>query len=246
MTFINPSALWLLWIVPAALGLAMWRDGPRQERFTQLGDAPVTVRLVRADAALRRRVGWLLWAAALAAVIVALARPSWGVAYTPQETSGVAVMLVLDVSNSMNGQDFAPSRLSRAKLTATDLIIGLAGGEVGMVLVAGKSFVRFPLTTDTYSALTFLNTVSTDALTQQGTALEGGIDLAVQRLVGASSTAAQRRIILLSDGEALTGDALAAAGRAREAGVVVDTLGFGTTAGAPGADFGRQRRDHWI
>jgi Ca-activated chloride channel homolog len=163
--------------------------------------------------------------------VIALARPVWGVDLNIIETQGVSVMIVLDVSNSMNAQDLVPSRLERARLVIRDLFDGLAGNEIGLILFAGTAFIQFPLTTDTISAQSFLSAVSTDAITLQGTAIEDSLRLAMNTF-SAQSPAAQV-IVLMTDGEGTEGDALAAADDATEREIVIHSIGFGDPQGAP-------------
>jgi Ca-activated chloride channel family protein len=141
-------------------------------------------------------------------------------------------MVVLDVSNSMNAQDVLPSRMERAKLAIHDLLDGLQGNELGLILFAGVAFVHFPFTTDTFSADAFVNSVNTDAITRQGTAIEAALRLAVQAFDERSGTA--EIIILITDGENHEGDPLVVADEAAENGIVIHAIGFGDPIeGAP-------------
>ncbi|PJF38335.1 MAG: hypothetical protein CUN54_11075, partial [Phototrophicales bacterium] len=85
-----------------------------------------------------------------------------------------------------------------AKLSILDLMDGLEGNEIGLILFAGEAFVQFPLTTDVQSAKTFINAASSAAITRQGTAIEDALQLAIVALEPRES--ADRFIILLSDG----------------------------------------------
>ena len=163
-------------------------------------------------------------------LIVALARPVWGEEISVLETQGVSVMIVLDVSNSMNAQDVAPSRLERAKLSLSDLIDGLSGNEIGLILFAGSAYVQFPLTTDTLSAKSFLGAVSSNSITKQGTNIGAALQLAIDRFRNRGNI--QPIIILVTDGENLEGDPLTVAAAAKEVGITIHAIGYGNPEGS--------------
>ncbi len=231
ITFLNPIALALLIPLPLLLGLLIWRVRSRRSRLYSLGDAGLIDRLITGP---RAASGWwrlVLWSGATISLIVALARPAWGVNMDVIELQGVSVVAVLDVSNSMNAQDVLPSRLERAKLALHDLFDGLGGNEVGLVLFAGSAIVQFPLTTDAESAQAFLSAASSESITQQGTAIANALHTALN-LFDAQSPSA-RIIVLVTDGEDQEGDIEAAAAEAAAAGVTIYTIGYGGPTGVP-------------
>ena len=107
----------------------------------------------------------------------------------------------------------------------------LGGDEIGLVLFSGASFMQFPLTFDYGTARTFLESAGPEVISRPGTALGEAIETA---LAGFNrQTASQRVVLLMTDGEDHGGDALEAAGRAAEEGVVVYAVGFGSPEGEP-------------
>lgn len=232
MTFSNSPALLLLLLVPAAVAFLVWRHRARIAALHSIGDSTLTRTLFPLLSGARRLWKSALWLLAAASLIVAMARPVWGVEMDVLQTQGVSVMVVLDVSNSMNAQDVLPSRIERAKLAIHDLLDGLAGNELGLILFAGVAFVYFPFTTDTFSAGLFLNTVTTDAITHQGTAIEAALRLAVDAFEDKTGTA--EFIVLITDGENHEGDPLRVAEEAAQQGIVIHTIGYGDPVeGAP-------------
>lgn len=230
MSFVYAPALFLLVLLIPVTAFLVWRNRVRLLALRRLGD-PALIRALAPSISVERRwwkIG--LWLAAVAALIVALARPVWGVDLDVIETQGISVMVVLDVSTSMNAQDVAPSRLERARLAIRELFDRLAGNEIGLILFAGTAFVQFPLTTDSISAQSFLNAVSTDAITLQGTAIEDALRLAMNTFSPQSPAA--KVIVLMTDGESHEGNALAAAGDAAEQGITIHTVGFGDPQGS--------------
>jgi len=165
------------------------------------------------------------------ALIIAIARPVSGVEADIIETQGVAVMVVLDVSASMDAQDIKPSRLERAKLDLRDLFQALAGNELGIVLFAGDAFVQCPLTNDVDSAITFLNAANSSSITRQGSSIETALRLAIDSFD--ERIAAHSIIILVSDGENQEGDPLLAAQDAADRGIIIHAVGYGGFDGVP-------------
>jgi Ca-activated chloride channel family protein len=232
MIFANSSALLFLFLLPAAVVLIAWRSRTRAAALRRIGDIALTRTLFSPVSSTRRMWKSALWLAGVAALIVALARPVWGVEMDVIQTQGVSVMVVLDVSNSMNAQDVLPSRLERAKLAIHDILDNLAGNELGLILFAGEAYIHFPFTTDTFSAGSFLSAVSTEAITRQGTAIEAALRLAVDAFSDKSGS--DEFIILITDGENLEGDPLPVADEAAQNGIVIHAIGYGDPVdGAP-------------
>lgn len=230
MTFQNPGAFILILLVPIGAVFLLWRNRLYWAQIRALGETHLIDRLLPpADS--RRMWRGILWLLTLTALVVALARPVWGVNMDVVEIQGVSVIVALDVSNSMAAQDVLPSRLERAKISARQLFEEMNGNEIGLVLFAGSALVYFPLTTDIHSAGTFLASVDTNTITEQGTALEEAINVALDAFDPQS--AAARVIVLMSDGENHEGDIERAIARAKEMGVVIYTIGYGGTEGAP-------------
>jgi Ca-activated chloride channel homolog len=227
--FDRPELLLLLILIPFMGTLFWWRSRVRAFALDRLGDPALVRRLVSAVSEPRRRMKSGLWLAALTALILALARPMWGVDADIVETRGVAVMIVLDVSASMDAQDVTPSRLERAKLTIRDMLGSGAGNLYGMVLFAGDAFVQFPLTSDTSSAVSFVTAASSASISRQGTAIADALGLALATFDERLSSAAA--IVLLTDGENHEGDPLAVAAQAAALGIPIHAIGYGTPDG---------------
>jgi Ca-activated chloride channel family protein len=225
MMFLNVGALLLLAILPVWIVFFGWRSRTRQSILRQLGEIDLIGALFSQVSSGRRRWKSTLWICTLAALIIAIARPVWGVDLDVVQTQGVSVMIALDVSNSMEAQDILPNRLERAKLAIRDLLNGLAGNEIGLIVFAGTAYVQFPLTTDPVSAVSFLNAVSTDSISRQGTAIEDALRLAIETF-GEQSPAA-RIVVLMTDGENHEGNPLGAADEAAEEGITIYTVGYG-------------------
>ena len=162
---------------------------------------------------------------------IGLSRPQIGAKLKEHETKGAEIMIVLDVSNSMLAEDYSPNRLERAKLAISRLVDKLRDDRIGLIVFAGNSFVQLPITTDYVSAKMFLNTISTESVPIQGTAIGDAINTALRSFSVQSEKS--RAIIVITDGENHEDDPVAAAAQAAEMGVRVFTIGVGSPEGKP-------------
>ena len=161
------------------------------------------------------------------------------------------MMLVVDVSNSMLAEDFAPNRLERTKYAIGKLFEGMKQDRVGLVVFAGEPKVQLPITSDYRMAKAFAQKIDPSLVTVQGTAVGKALE---QALLSFSSDTADegahsRVIVLITDGENHEDDALAVAERAAQMGVSIYTIGIGTPEGAPisiGGDFIRDEKGEMV
>jgi Ca-activated chloride channel family protein len=162
---------------------------------------------------------------------IGLSRPQIGAKIKEHETKGAEIMIVLDVSNSMLAEDYSPNRLERAKLAISRLVDKLRDDRIGLIVFAGNSFVQLPITTDYVSAKMFLNSISTDSVPIQGTAIGEAINTAIRSFSAQSEKS--RAIIIITDGENHEDDPVAAAKQAAEMGIRVFAIGVGSPEGKP-------------
>ena len=230
---LEPRALWLLLAVAALAGLAAWRLRGRRELLRRTA-GPQVARLAP-RAGLARPAGRVtLWLTGLLLLAVALARPQCGTRTELSKRYGLDLVVLLDVSRSMQARDVAPDRLTRATLEVGSLLEQLAGDRVGVVVFAGEAFVQCPLTTDYQAARLFLRSVGPGSVPQQGSDLGHALRAARQLLEqGESSQGRGKVVLVVSDGEDLEGDAGEAARALGEAGIRVHALAIGTAAGEP-------------
>ncbi|MDR2158992.1 MAG: VWA domain-containing protein [Treponema sp.] len=221
MSFEQPLFLWaLLIVIPMAVFAVLRRRGRGSFRF-------------------RRLLSAFFFQIFFACLVVALAGPRWGSRAVREYRRGLDAVFAVDVSRSMGARDIPGSKLSRL-----DRGLEVAGETAAMVeevryaaaVSRGRGLLTVPLTRDTESLLNFLGAGS--ALTGRGTNLEALVDAAMGAFVPGSP--GRKAIVLISDGEALSGSLGAAAGRARAGDVTLIALGVGGEAGAelPAADQG--------
>ncbi|PZX51483.1 vWA domain-containing protein [Algoriphagus chordae] len=171
-------------------------------------------------------------------LVVALARPQRSNERVEQFTEGIDIMLVLDISESMDLQDFTPNRLEAAKATAIEFINGRVGDRIGMVVFAGEAYSLAPLTND-YELLTDLvKEISFSMMEAKGTAIGSALASGTNRMK--ESESASKVMILLSDGESNAGnvDPLFAANLASALDIKLYTIAMGKDGLVPyGTDF---------
>jgi Ca-activated chloride channel family protein len=238
MTFVNPTFLYALILLPLLGLFLLWARRRRAADLARLGDPTLVQRLSSTVNRRGRRWRDALLLAVLAALIVALARPVWGEETQTVEQEGIEVMVALDISASMLAQDIKPDRLSRAKMEIADLMGRLGGDEIGLVLFSGASFIQFPLTSDYATARMFLDNARPEVISRPGTAIGEAIRTAMSGFD--TIRASQKVIVLITDGEDHEGDALAMAKMAAEQGIMLYTIGFGSPEGEPIPEYNAQ------
>ncbi len=169
---------------------------------------------------------------AIAAIIVALARPQSSISWQDIKTEGIDIVLAFDISGSMLARDFEPNRLEAAKDVATEFVKARPNDRIGLVVYSGESFTQCPLTTDHEKLVNLLRDIE-NGMIQDGTAIGMGLANAVNRLK--ESDAKSKVVILLTDGVNRSGSIppLTAAEIASTFGVKVYTIGVGTKGEAP-------------
>jgi Ca-activated chloride channel family protein len=228
-----PEALWLLLPVAALGGLAAWRLLQRRDLLRRIA-GPQAARLAPRAGLSRPATRVSLWLTGLLLLAVALSRPQCGTRTELSRRYGVDLVVLLDVSRSMQARDVAPDRLTRATLEVGSLLDQLAGDRVGIVVFAAEAFVQCPLTTDYQAARLFLRSVGPGSVPQQGSDLGHALRAARQVLEqGENSQGRGKVVLVVSDGEDLEGDAGEAARALGDAGIRVHALAVGTEAGEP-------------
>jgi len=185
-----------------------------------------------------RLIPTLFFILAMWMVAVALARPQRTNERVEQFTEGIDIMLVLDISESMDLQDFKPNRLEAAKETAVEFVNGRFGDRIGMVVFSGEAYSLTPLTTD-YSLLTdLIDEISFDMIQAKGTAIGSALAAGTNRM--RESEAVSKVMVLLSDGDNNAGnvDPIFAAQLASAMDIKIYTIAVGKDGMVPyGTDF---------
>lgn len=205
MRFLKPEILWhLLWILPAMLVLyfiAAHKTARTLRAFLgKNAENPDYVLFSKG----RRVFRFVLLCLAVLCLVVAAARPSWGVQIQELNGQGRDLLFVFDVSRSMLAKDVQPSRLAHAKWLVKELVKLNPGDRFGLIAFAGKGFLECPLTTDRTSFELSLDELSTDSIPLGGTNIQEALAAALQAFKAAETS--HRAVILVTDGDELEGN----------------------------------------
>ena len=230
MQFGNPQWLYALWLVPMMAALFYVSDRRRRaalERFADPHLLDTVAPGARSQPRYRRPAALM---AAVALLIMALSQPKWGYHWEEVRRRGVDIVVAIDTSKSMLAEDLAPNRLGRAKLAVQDLLDMLPGDRIALVAFAGSAFIECPLTLDYGFAKTILKDIDVDTIpyggTNVGSAIRKSLDAFEDKLKE------HKVVVVITDGENLEGDPMAAAEEARKMGVKIHTVGVGSMAGS--------------
>ncbi|MCH7619466.1 MAG: VWA domain-containing protein [Candidatus Marinimicrobia bacterium] len=228
-TFENIEILYLLILLPF---LAQWYVKKNASIRTEMrfSDTAVFRAVQKRKIPLRVYLPFALRLLALSLIIVGFARPRSGVTDQEVTTQGIDIMLVLDISSSMEARDFRPNRLEAAKAVADLFVKNRKNDRIGLVVFASESFIQSPLTLDYEVLRSFLKKVTIVPKKYDGTAIGLAIASGVNRL--RRSDAKSKVMILLSDGSNNSGEIqpLTAAELAATFDIKIYTIGVGSNS----------------
>lgn len=230
MRWADPDRFQLLWLLLPLLLAWGWALRSRARTEAALGDRDA-LRSLTGDPGrgLRLLRGAFLMAAAALAVL-GLARPQSGYRLVTTTSTGADVVIALDLSRSMMARDAHPNRLGAAVREIHTLLASLEGSSVGLVGFAGTGRLLSPLSTDYDGLATIVETLGPDDIDLPGSDIGAGLTLAARYLRRPSDR--PRAVVLITDGENLSGDPRAGASAVRQAGARLFTIGLGGTQGA--------------
>lgn len=229
--FEDPIFLWLFWVIPVLVLVRFMGWRRRKAKLRKFGDTMLLKQLMPDVSPTRPTIKFVLLCAALAVLILMLARPQMGSKVSHDKRNGIETIIALDISNSMLAQDVVPSRLDKSKMLIENLVDKFTNDKIGLVVFAGDAFVQLPITSDYVSAKMFLQDISPSLIQSQGTNIGQAIDLATKSFTQQENVG--RAIIVITDGENHEPGAKEAAQAARKKGINVYILGIGSNKGAP-------------
>lgn len=219
----------LLFVIPAIiiafLMLQYWRR-KTQKRFANKKSLK---RLSPSYSVFKAALKIILICLAIFFITIALVNPKIGTKLETVKREGVDVVFAVDVSKSMLAEDIAPNRLEKSKRLVSEIINNLGSDRIGIIAYAAQAFPQLPITTDYAAAKMFLQSMNTDMLSSQGTAIDEAIELAKTYYNDAEQT--NRVLFIISDGEDHSKRAVDAVEDAVAEGIKIFTIGVGTTKG---------------
>jgi len=229
--FEDEKALIGLVLIPILLVLYLITKKRQQKQFIKWGEQPLLNQLMPDFSSVRVSIKFMICLVSIGLLFLALARPQFGTKTSEVKRKGIEMIIALDVSNSMMAEDIQPNRLDNAKMAISRLVDKLENDKIGLIVFAGDAYIQMPVTTDFQAAKLFLNSINTQIVPQQGTAIERAIHLAMKSFTPNSNKS--RAIVIITDGENHEEGAVDAAKEAAEAGIIIHTIGIGSVQGVP-------------
>jgi len=232
--FAQPGWFWAL-LLPIPVAVWLWRSSVKAARgpIHRYADPHLLPHLTgtRALKATERWGRFLHWSLLWTLLITAMAGPRWNYQDIRLFHPGNNLLILLDISRSMQVDDVAPSRLGRARQEIQDLILQNRQVRLGLIAFASVPHVLSPVTEDTYTILNALPALSTDLAQLQGSRLHQALDRA-EILLGSLPEDSARSILLISDGDLDEPELAARVAKLAVRGIRFHSLGVGTDAGA--------------
>jgi Ca-activated chloride channel family protein len=227
--FEHPTYLYALFLIPFLTLFFVLMRRLRKKSLQRFGEGNLVNRLMPQVSLIKHPLKFGVLMFALTLLVVAWANPQWGTKRERAKRKASDIIIALDISNSMYADDVKPNRLERARAFTLDLVSALKGERIGSILFAGNAYLQMPLTTDYAAAALFVKSANPNQAPTQGTAISEAIGLA-EKAFGEKSQN-HKVMIIITDGEDHDSDALDRAQDARENGLVIFTVGVGTTEG---------------
>ena len=233
---------WLLLPMPFVCYLLFAAGNRRGLRFSSVS----LLRSARRSKTIKHKIGKAMLLCAMVLSVAALARPQTDAANDSLTRRGIDIVMVLDVSGSMQSIDFEPNRLEVARQTIDDFVSERVNDRLSLVIFAGEAFTRVPLTLDRGIVRESLAGVTTESVNEDGTAVGMAISVGINRMK--KSEAPSRIMILVTDGDNNAGaiDPDTAARLAVEQGIKIYAIGIGSdTMILPVQGFGGTQYQHF-
>ena len=223
---------YLLAIIPVLIVLFLLLQLWRKRTRNTFADEVLLRRLTPDRSKFKSGLKLFFLVLGLAFLTLGLVNPKIGTKLETVKREGVDIVFAIDVSKSMLAEDIAPNRLEKSKRLVSEIINQLASDRIGIIAYAGQAFPQLPITTDYSAAKMFLQSMNTDMLTSQGTAIDQAIILATTYYDDQEQT--NRVLFIISDGEDHSGEStMEAVEKATDEGIRIFTIGVGKAKGAP-------------
>ena len=190
---------WLLLLVPIIIFLFVIVQVWKRHAQNKFAHHQILKRLSPNKSHFKPILKLIMLCLAFTCLTIAMVNPKVGTKLETVKRQGVDIVFAVDVSKSMLAEDIAPNRIEKSKQLVTQIINNLASDRIGIIAYAGKAVPQLPITTDYAAAKMFLQSMNTDMLSSQGTAINEAIQLARTYFNDEEQT--NRVLIIISDGE---------------------------------------------
>ena len=221
--------LYLLFLLPVVVALFLFNLYWKRKKQREFGDLELVKKLSPESSTFKPVLKLVVMVLAFLGLIFGLVNPKIGTKMETVKREGIDIVFAMDVSKSMLAEDIAPSRLEKSKQIVSQIINQLGNDRIGIVAYAGSAFPVLPITSDYSVAKMFLQSMSPDMVSSQGTSLDEAIQLSGTYFDDKSKTS--KLLILISDGEDHSEGAQVAAEEANKQGMRIVAIGLGTEKG---------------
>lgn len=222
--------LYLFGIIPVLVLLFLFNLYWKRKKQREFGDTELVKKLTPEKSGFKHTLKFIVLLLALSCVIIALVNPKVGTKIETVKREGMDIVFAIDVSKSMLAEDVTPNRLEKTKQIVSQIINQLGTDRIGIVGYAGSAYPVLPITADYSVAKMFLQSMNTDMVSSQGTALSDAIELSTSFF---DDPQTGKLLILITDGEDHGEGAEEAAQKAKDVGIKIITVGVGTEKGGP-------------
>ena len=230
-----PLCLWMLLAIPLVGGLFFFYQRKQQphHQLEKFIDPHLIPHLLVGDAQQKKKTwsDFFFWSLVWSCLVIALAGPRWDFREISTFTRDQSLVILLDLSESMNAQDISPSRLGRAKQKIEDLLNLSQGVKIGLIAFAADPHMIVPMTEDKETIRHLLPSLDTELVYVQGSKLAPALEMAANMLNNELGN--NKALIIISDGGFEDASAIHTAKKLAEKGIVLYTLGVGSLEGAP-------------
>ncbi len=223
---------YLLFIIPVMIALFVYVQYWKIKAQKNFGDLELIKKLSPEQSLFKPVLKFCLLLLALFLLIIALVNPMMGTKLEKVKREGIDIVFAVDVSKSMLAEDIAPNRLEKSKQLVSQIINNLASDRIGIIAYSGSAFPVLPITTDYSVAKMFLQGMNPEIISAQGTSIDEAILLASTNFFDKKDKS-KKVLVILSDGEDHSENAVSAAKEAKEKGIKIITIGVGTENGGP-------------
>ena len=223
---------YLLFIIPIMIVLFILLQIWKKSTQRKFAEPFLLKRLSPSRSSTKASLKLLMLILGLSFLVMGLVNPKIGTKMETVKRQGVDIVFAVDVSKSMLAEDIAPNRLEKAKRIVSEIINQLASDRIGIIAYAAQAYPQLPITTDYGAAKMFLQSMNTNMLSSQGTAIDAAVELAATYYDDEEQT--NRVLFIVSDGEDHSeGKAIDAVDLAVDEGIRIYTIGVGKAKGGP-------------
>jgi Ca-activated chloride channel homolog len=224
----DKNYLYLLFLIPILVAVFLYNQYWKRKKQLEFGDLEMVAKLAPEKSVFKPTLKLVIICLAIFGIALALVNPKIGTRADSSKREGIDIVFAVDVSKSMLCEDIAPNRLEKSKQLVSQIITQLQDDRIGVVAYAGSAFPVLPITTDFSVAKMFVQSMSPDMVSSQGTNLDEAIKLSARYFDDPKTS---KLLIMITDGDDHSEGAEAAAEEANKLGIKILTIGVGTEAG---------------